>query len=164
MRRPVARCYASGGPSVAYGPVAEWLRSAGLQARMRSLDGIWRGEAARLLPELLSDRPDLPAPGPMTETWQRQRFFQALARAVLGAAAGDSDKPFTGLGVRPDGTDPPEQEPGGNASPLLLLLDDVQWCDHDTLDWLQYLIQAAAVALCWCWARCEVRRPVTITR
>ena len=80
----VARCYASGGPSVAYGPVAEWLRSPGMQARVRSLDGIWLGEAARLLPELLADRPDLPAPGPMTETWQRQRFFQALARAVLG--------------------------------------------------------------------------------
>ena len=142
----VARCYASGGPSVAYGPVAEWLRSGGMQARIRSLDGVWLGEAARLLPELLAGRPDLPAPGPMTETWQRQRFFQALTRAVLGPTADDSDRSITGRGLRPAGTDPLEQEPTGTASPLLLLLDDVQWCDQETLDWLQYLMQVASRA------------------
>ncbi|HSN74087.1 MAG TPA: tetratricopeptide repeat protein, partial [Anaerolineae bacterium] len=111
-----ARCYASGGPAVAYGPVVEWLRSSAVQARIRWLDGIWRSEVARLLPEQLSTHPDLPAPGPMTESWQRQRFFQALVRAVLGNDARSS-------------------------SPLLLLLDDVQWCDQETLDWLGYLVR-----------------------
>jgi len=67
---------------------------------------------ARLLPELLSERPDLPHPESMTEYWQRQRFFEALARAVLQA--------------RP---------------PLLLLIDDLQWCDQDTLEWLHYLLR-----------------------
>jgi DNA-binding SARP family transcriptional activator len=110
-----ARCYASGGPAVAYGPVVEWLRSSAVQARIRWLDGIWRSDIARLLPELLSAHPDLPAPGPMTESWQRQRFFQALVRAVLGNDARSS-------------------------SPLLLFLDDVQWCDQETLDWLGYLV------------------------
>ncbi len=110
-----ARCYASGGPAVAYSPVVEWLRSSAVQARMRWLDRIWQSEMARLLPELLSAHADLPAPGPMIESWQRQRFFQALARSVLGNDARSS-------------------------SPLLLLLDDVQWCDQETLDWLGYLV------------------------
>ncbi len=126
----VARCYASGG-SLAYAPLAEWLRSPGLLANVRQLDGIWRSEAARLLPELLTDRPDLPSPGPMTEAWQRQRFFQALGRAVLGADAGQVDAGHTA-------------EAAGLAPPRLLLLDDGQWCDRDTLDWLHFLIQANA--------------------
>lgn len=123
----VARCYASGGSAMAYGPVAEWLRSVALQGTVRELEGIWRSETARLLPELLTERPDLPPPGPMTEAWQRQRFFQALNRAVLGqAVAGDS--PIV----------------DGATRPLLLLLDDVQWCDRETLDWLNFLLQAHA--------------------
>ena len=48
----------------------------------------------------------------MTEAWQRQRLFEALARAIL---------------IRRE--------------PLLLFLDDVQWCDRETLDWLQFLLQ-----------------------
>lgn len=120
----VARCYAGGGSAVAYGPVVEWLRSVALQGNVRALEGIWRSEAARLLPELLAERPDLPPPGPMAEAWQRQRFFQALNRAVLGqTAASDSA-----------------------TQPLLLLLDDVQWCDRETLDWLNFLLQAHADA------------------
>jgi len=117
----MARCYVSGG-SLAYAPVAEWLRSGGLQDTVQRLEGIWRSEAARLLPELLASQSELPAPGPMTEAWQRQRFFQALRRAVLGAASVSGDAP----------------------SALLLLLDDAQWCDRETLDWLHYLIQTNA--------------------
>ncbi len=115
----VARCYA-GGVSLAYAPVAEWLRSPGVRANVQQLEGIWRSETARLLPDLLADRPDLSAPGPMTEAWQRQRFFQALNRGILGAATEHTD----------------------GARPLLLLLDDAQWCDPDTLDWLHFLVQA----------------------
>ena len=117
----VARCYA-GGVSLAYAPVAEWLRSPGVCANVQQLEGIWRSETARLLPDLLTDRPDLSAPGPMTEAWQRQRFFQALNRAILGAATEHTD----------------------GARPLLLLLDDAQWCDPDTITWLHYLLQTNA--------------------
>ncbi len=125
----VARCYAGGGSAVAYGPVLEWLRSVALQGNVCALEGIWRSETARLLPELLAERPDLPPPGPMTEAWQRQRFFQALNRAVLGqTAAGDASTSDSAT------------------QPLLLLLDDVQWCDRETLDWLSFLLQAHANA------------------
>ncbi|HHY55567.1 MAG TPA: AAA family ATPase [Chloroflexi bacterium] len=119
---PVALARGYAGGSLAYAPVTEWLRSAGLRQNVQQLEGIWRSETARLLPELLSEHPDLPAPSPMTEAWQRQRFFQALSRAVLGAA------PDKGDAMRP----------------LLLLLDDAQWCDRETLDWLHYLLQTNA--------------------
>jgi len=105
-----ARCYAAEG-ELAYAPV-----TALLQARpLPPLDDVWLSEVARLLPEVLADRPDLPHPRPMTEAWQRQWLFQALARAVLGG----------------------ESPPG----PLLLVVEDLQWCDRETLDWLHYLLR-----------------------
>jgi len=107
----VARCYAMEG-DLAYGPVIEWLRSENIRQRWATLDDVWLSEIARLLPELLSERPDLAAPGPLNERWQRQRLFEALARAMLA---------------------------GGR--PLLLFIDDLQWSDRETLDWLHYLLQ-----------------------
>jgi DNA-binding SARP family transcriptional activator len=70
-------------------------------------------ELARLLPEVLVEHPELPPPEPLTEKWQRLRLFEALTHAILvGHAA------------------------------LLLILDDIQWCDRDTLDWLHFLLAA----------------------
>ena len=73
----------------------------------------WLRELARLLPEIGVERPDLPPPEPLTEMWQRLRLFEALTHAVLAGH-----------------------------SALLLTLDDLQWCDRDTLDWLHYLLTA----------------------
>jgi DNA-binding SARP family transcriptional activator len=75
------------------------------------LQPLWRSEIARLLPELLAEQPDLPEPGPLTEAWQRQRLLEALVRALLGS------------------------------QPLLLMIDDLQWCDRDTLEFLHYLLR-----------------------
>ena len=66
------------------------------------------------MPELLADRPDLPQPGPMTETWQQQRFFQSIVHALKAAP-----------------------------TPLLLHLDDLQWSDAETLTLLQFLLHGA---------------------
>ncbi|MFN8468392.1 MAG: AAA family ATPase [Caldilineaceae bacterium] len=105
------RVYAAEG-RLSFSPVTEWLRSAALGPALAHMDAIWRSELARLLPELLGQDPTLPPPPPLAENWQRQRFFEALARGVLGAA-----------------------------SPLLLLVDDLQWCDQETLEWLRFLLR-----------------------
>jgi DNA-binding SARP family transcriptional activator/predicted ATPase len=105
------RSYPSAG-NLAYGPIAAWLNTEALQAGWHNLEKVWLTEIARLLPALLSQRPNLPHPEPLTESWQRNRLFEALARAVLKAA-----------------------------QPLLLVLDDLQWCDTETLAWLGYLLR-----------------------
>jgi len=101
------RCYPGEG-ELAYGPVAAWLRARPLP----SLATVWRQEISRLLPELLADDPNLSQPGPIAEPWERRRFFEALARAVL-----EGDKP------------------------LVLFVDALQWCDRGTLEWLHYLLR-----------------------
>ncbi len=110
-----AQCTAAGGVSLAYAPVAEWLRAPSLRPRLAALDDAARVEAGRILPALLAAHPHLAAPRPLTEAWQRTRLFDALARAALG---------------------PPSER----RQPLLLLLDDLQWVDRETLDWLAYLL------------------------
>jgi DNA-binding SARP family transcriptional activator len=102
-----ARCYAAEG-ELAYSPVIAWLRA----HRLASLDDVWLAEVARLLPEVLVRRPDLPRPAALTEAWQRERLFEALSHAILGLN-----------------------------KPLLLVMDDLQWCDRDTLEFLHFLIR-----------------------
>jgi DNA-binding SARP family transcriptional activator len=110
------RSYAAEG-RLAYAPVIEWLRSDALHPGLAMLAPAWRSEVARLLPELLSDFPGLPAPEPLTERWQRQRLFEALARAVTV-----------------------------DNRPRVLLIDDLQWCDQETLEWLRFLFRFAPTA------------------
>ncbi|HSJ55810.1 MAG TPA: AAA family ATPase, partial [Anaerolineae bacterium] len=105
----VARCY-PGGQGLAYTPVADWLRSAALERSLHSLDPLWLTEIARVLPEILVERPGLPRPQPMAEPWQRQHLFEAMAL------------PFE------------------RQQRLLLLLDDIHWADRETIEWLSYLM------------------------
>ena len=109
------RAYALEG-RLAYAPVADWLRTAALADELRALDAVWRTEIARLLPELLIEDATLSPPQPLTERWQLKRLFEALLQ-VFSAVA--------------------------QHNPVLLVLDDLQWCDPETLEWLQYLLSAA---------------------
>lgn len=102
--------YAAEG-QLAYAPVIELLRCDSLHNRLSRLDDVWLTELLRLMPELVGERPNLPRPEPISASWQRQRLFEALARAIFS-----------------------DQEPG------LLLFDDLQWCDRDTLEWIHYLL------------------------
>src|SRR6266516_738965 len=106
-----ARSYAAEG-QLSLAPVTDWLRSDGLRSKLRQLDEVWLTEVVRLLPELFAEQPDLPHYESVTEYGQRQRFFEALARAILVAP-----------------------------QPLLLLIDDLQWCDQETLEWLHFLLR-----------------------
>ncbi len=52
-------------------------------------------------------------PIPMIDAWQRHHFFQGLTHALL------------------------------STSPTLLVLDDLQWCDSETLSWLPLFLEMA---------------------
>lgn len=62
--------------------------------------------------KIATERPHLPRPGPLQEGWQRQRFYEAVARGLLSA--------------------PP---------PILLLMDDLHWGDIATLQMLHFLLR-----------------------
>lgn len=96
---------------LAYASLVEWLRSPTLQATTAQLPPLRRSELARLLPELLIADPTLPAPVPLTDSRQRQHLFEAMMSAIL----------------------PMDQ-------PLILALDDLQWCDEETLAWLLFIV------------------------
>jgi DNA-binding SARP family transcriptional activator len=102
------------GGELAYAPVTAWLRTEALQRGLASMEPAWLTEVVRLLPELLAERPEIPPPGPLTERWQKQRLFTALTRAFLGRRQ------------------------------LVLLIDDLQCCDKETLGWLPYLLRDQA--------------------
>jgi DNA-binding SARP family transcriptional activator len=112
----VAHCYASEA-DLAYAPVIAWQREPGLVQRLKRLDSTWLTELSRLLPEIRVEHPEVGEPLPLHEPWQRQRLFEALARAAL---QGDR--------------------------PLLLFIDDLQWCDRDTLEWMHFLLHFDAKA------------------
>ena len=111
------RCYAGDG-RLAYAPIGAWLQSEVLRPTLTSLDALWLTDIARLRPELLIARPDVPVPAPQLETWQRSRFFDALSHVFQAA------------------------------TPLLLVVDDLQWCDADTLDWVHYFLRSQAATRC----------------
>jgi DNA-binding SARP family transcriptional activator len=103
-----ARCFAARG-RLALAPVSEWLRSPALRSARDRLEAVWAREVDRLVPP--TDAGPVAPPRPMADAWQRHRFFEGLARAVLSTGR-----------------------------PALLLLDDLQWCDEHTLAWLQLLL------------------------
>ncbi len=106
-----ARAYAAEG-ALPYGPLIELLRTERLQARLTQLESVWRIQLAHLLPELVTQDPDLLLPETGNEQWQRHHLFEAAARTLLI----------------------------GN-QPLLILLDDLQWVDQETLEWLHFLVR-----------------------
>jgi DNA-binding SARP family transcriptional activator len=103
-----ARCFAARG-RLALAPVSEWLRSPALRSARGRLDPVWAREVDRLVPP--PDAGPTTPLRPIDDSWQRHRFFEGLARAVLSTGR-----------------------------PALLVLDDLQWCDEDTLAWLQLLL------------------------
>jgi DNA-binding SARP family transcriptional activator/predicted ATPase len=107
-----AACYHADRP-MAYAAVADWLRSPPFREVLDRLPAPQLSQLARVVPAILIDRPDVPPPAPLTESWQRGHFFEALARALLAAP-----------------------------QPLLAFIDDLQWCDQETIEWLHYLLHS----------------------
>jgi AAA ATPase domain len=111
-----ARAYPAEG-RMAYGLLVAWLRSEAIGSRLRRLERVHLTELARLLPELLGEVADLAAPEPLPAGEQRRRLFRAAARAILAAG-----------------------------TPVLLVADDLQWCDVQTLQFVHYLLRAESEA------------------
>ncbi len=104
------RCFAATG-SVPLAPVADWLRSPHLRMATMQLDPVWRLEVGRLVPEAGSAAEPVAGSRAKVDAWQRLRFFEGLARAFRAV-----DRP------------------------VLLTLDDLQWCDKATMSWLSFLM------------------------
>lgn len=99
-----------------WGPVVDWLRSEALRSHIDTLDAVWRAELARLLPELL-DASQPSAPSQAGDLAQRHRLFDAVTRAIV---AGDH--------------------------PRLLIIDDLQWCDAETIELIGYVVRSGKAA------------------
>lgn len=127
----LSRCYAASG-RIALAPVADWLRAEGIRGTGGSLESDWGQELSRLLPGVSGQHGQALPAGPaqsagppaapvpdvvaraMVDAWQRQRFFEAMARAILASGRH-----------------------------TLLVIDDLQWCDEETMTWLAFLLTHA---------------------
>ncbi|UCG22855.1 MAG: AAA family ATPase [Chloroflexota bacterium] len=99
--------------SLPYQPLVEALRMGLAYPDFgEGVQPVWLAEAARLLPELKDQVPQLPEPIEATRPQLQTRLFEALAQVMLG---------LTGR------------------RPLLLCLDDLHWADETTLSWLQFI-------------------------
>jgi predicted ATPase len=117
VRAVATRCYA-GEDRLAYAPISSWLKADALRSTLTALDVAWLGDVARLCPELVVMRSDVPPPEGKLESWQRLRFFESLARVFRSAA------------------------------PLVLVVDDLHWADADTIEWLHFFLRSAGDTPC----------------
>ena len=104
------QCFGTPG-RLALAPVADWLRNPAVQSATATLDPAWRAEVDRLVPSGTGRGEPGPGLRAMVDAWQRHRFFEGLARALIGAGR-----------------------------PMLLVLDNLQWCDQETLAFLTFCL------------------------
>ncbi len=105
-----AQCFGTSG-RLALAPVADWLRNPVVQSATAALDPAWRAEVDRLVPSGADRGESRAASRAMVDAWQRHRFFEGLARALIGVGR-----------------------------PMLLVLDNLQWCDQETLAVLTFCL------------------------
>jgi DNA-binding SARP family transcriptional activator len=104
------RCFGAA-RRLALAPVADWLRHPSIRSAAERLDPVWRAEVDRLVPMRADGGTQDAASRALVDAWQRHRFFEGLARALIG------------VGRR-----------------VLLVLDNVQWCDQETLVFLTFAL------------------------
>ncbi|HEX4771697.1 MAG TPA: AAA family ATPase [Bryobacteraceae bacterium] len=114
-------CYAGRG-QIAYAPVTEWLRSDVVRVTWANLRPQELAELARLIPEIGEQFPNVEVtrsegPSALLENWQRRLLYESVNVAVAKTR-----------------------------KPLLLFLDDMQWCDLDSFEWLAAFLTTPAAA------------------
>lgn len=112
-RTALVRCFEAE-KAVAYGAVAECLMAVVRTADILKLDPVWRSSLSEAFPELHTEK-TLKQTGDSNPSSQR-RVFEAVTRAV---------------------------EVAGEGSPLLVLIDDLQWIDPASCQLLHYLLRRA---------------------
>lgn len=106
-----AECYPAEG-ELPYAPLTGWLRNEHVTADAAGIDTVWQQEIERLLPGSARRPAKTKETTSGDEKWHRQHLFEAAARILLGTN-----------------------------SPRLLLIDDLQWCEQETLDFLHFLLR-----------------------
>jgi DNA-binding SARP family transcriptional activator len=96
-----------------FAPLAEVLRSATVRPALDRLDGVWLDELVRLVPDRLPDRVAAVRPA-MLDGSERTRLFNAVGQA------------FHAVG-----------------RPLVVVVDDLQWCDVETMEVLHFLVRTS---------------------
>ncbi len=102
-----------------FDPVVEALRS-GLDAPgLAGADPEWLSEIARLLPEVKRRFPGLPESPTLADSTGRWRLFEGVAQVVAAMAAD---------------------------TPVIVLIDDLHWCDRETCALIHFLVRRWATA------------------
>jgi DNA-binding SARP family transcriptional activator len=97
---------------IPYEPIVELLRDALSAPGLAGTAPEWLTEAGRLLPEIRQRFPALPHPPVPADSAEGWRLFEGVAQLVLALAA---------------------------ERPVVISLDDLQWCDGDSCNLLRFL-------------------------
>ncbi len=98
--------------AVPFAPIVEALRGALEAPGLAGTDAEWLTEAARLLPELRQRFPGLAEPELTADPTDAWRLYEGIAQLIASLAA---------------------------EGPLVISVDDLQWCDEDSCKLIQFL-------------------------
>ncbi|HEX2219686.1 MAG TPA: AAA family ATPase [Gemmatimonadales bacterium] len=97
-----------------FAPIVEALRAALDAPGLAGADPEWLTEAARLLPEIRQRFPALAEPEPSPDPTEAWRLYEGVAQVLASLAA---------------------------ERPVVISLDDLQWCDEDSCTLIQFLVR-----------------------
>jgi DNA-binding SARP family transcriptional activator len=109
--------------TVPFAPIVDALRGALDAPGLAATDPEWLAEVARLLPEMRQRFAGLAEPEPTSDPADAWRLYEGMAQVVASLAA---------------------------ERPLVIAVDDLQWCDEDSCKLIQFLARRRdGVAVLW---------------
>lgn len=134
------------GVDMPFGPMLDILRGAVDAPGAAGTDEVWLAEVARVVPEARRNFPSLAG----ASLAGASRTEASRAPVATGSPLTDSALPGSAL---------PEAVAQlflavAEESPLVIVLDDLHWCDGDSCQLLHYLVQRLAAApVLWCFTK-----------